>query len=372
MRILITGNRGFIGKHLVNNIKYRYSNKLNILHFDKKDFNSNVTLDQKVKRSSVIVHLAGLNRHKDESKIYEVNINLTNLLIESISRTGFTGKLIFISSIQEKQNNNYGKSKKESRNLFIKASKKYKFTFSGYILPNVFGPFGKVNYNSFIPTFCEKILNNDKFDIIENKKIELIYIDKVINEIVSELNNNNSISKKEITPDIKITVDEVRMKLLKFYAEYIENNTIPDISTEFDLNLFNTFRSYIKLNKFYPSKLKQNKDDRGNFIEILRNLSMGQCSYSITKPGVTRGNHFHTRKIERFSVIRGQALIQLRKIDSDEIFQFNLDGNSPSFIDMPIWFTHNIKNIGKDDLITLFWINEPYDFDNPDTYIEKV
>ena len=141
---------------------------------------------------------------------------------------------------------------------------------------------------------------------------------------------------------------------------------------EFDHNLFNTFRSYIDLNDFFPVKHKQYSDERGSFSEILRSESKGQYSFSITNPKYTRGNHFHTKKIERFSVIKGKALIQLRKVNSDEIFEFILEGQSTSFIDMPIWFTHNIKNIGDDDLITLFWVNEPYDIDNPDTYLEKV
>ena len=135
---------------------------------------------------------------------------------------------------------------------------------------------------------------------------------------------------------------------------------------------FNTFRSYIDYKTFYPQLYKNNIDDRGSFIEVLRSNSQGQYSFSTTKPQVIRGGHFHTRKIERFSVIRGKALIQLRKIGTTEVFDYYLSGEDPAYVDMPIWYTHNIKNIGEEELYTMFWINEFYDANNPDTFFEKV
>ena len=372
MNILITGNKGFIGQHLVNNLKYINSGNYKIIQFSKEDFKNSKLLDSKVKKSAVIVHLAALNRHKDQSVIYDSNMNFSHNLVDSIKRVGFKGKLIFSSSIQESLNNGYGKSKKDSRNLFIHESKLNGFIFSGLVLPNVYGPFGKPNYNSFIPTFCQKILSGKKVEIIENSKVPLIYIDTVVSLIINEIKSKDSDFEIQVNPEKIISVNEVKDILVEFKAEYIDNNTIPNLESDFKLNLFNTFRSNIDVGASFPIAHKNNIDKRGNFIEILRSNSKGQYSYSTTKPNITRGNHFHTKKIERFSVIKGDSLIQLRKIGTDEIVEFKLSGQNPSFIDIPVWHTHNISNIGDEELITLFWINEPYDIDNPDTYIEKV
>ena len=245
------------------------------------------------------------------------------------------------------------------------------FIFSGLILPNVYGPFGKPNYNSFIPTFCQKILNGRKVEIIENTKVPLVYIDTVVSLIINEIESKDSDFEIQVNPEKTISVNEVKDRLIEFKAEYIDNNTIPNLDNNFKLNLFNTFRSYIDIGASFPIKHKNNIDKRGNFIEIPRN-NKGQYSYSTTKPNITRGNHFHTKKIERFSVIKGDSLIQLRKIGTDEIIEFKLSGQNPSYVDMPVWYTHNISNIGDEELITLFWINAPYDINNPDTYTEKV
>lgn len=372
MNILITGNKGFIGQHLENTINHLGLANYKAIQLSKEDFKNSKLLDDKVKKSNVIIHLAALNRHEDQSVLYDLNMNLSYDIVNSIKRVGFKGKLIFSSSIQESLNNSYGKSKKDSRNLFIKESKLNGFIFSGLVLPNVYGPFGKPNYNSFIPTFCQKILNGRKVEIIENTKVPLIYIDTVVSLIINEIESKDSDFEIQVNPEKTISVNEVKEILIEFKTEYIDNNTIPNLENDFKLNLFNTFRSYIDIGASFPISHKNNIDKRGNFIEILRSNSKGQYSYSTTKPNITRGNHFHTKKIERFSVIKGDSLIQLRKIGTDEIIEFKLSGQNPSYIDMPVWYTHNISNIGDEELITLFWINEPYDINNPDTYTEKV
>ena len=372
MNILITGSSGFVGSHLKNTLKYKHSNKFTIIDLDKKDFLDQKLLDNKVKQSSVIIHLASINRHNDQDFLLETNIELSKKIIESIEKVNFKGKLIFASSTQENLKNNYGISKNISRKLFIESSNNNNFTFTALIIPNVFGPFGKPNYNSFIPTFCKNILKDQEVEIIDNNQIKLIFIDNLIQIIVDEIKIKSSNYCKKIKEDILTTVEEVRDKLISYRSCYIMKSSIPAFHTEFDLNLFNTFRSYIKNEEFFPIRYIQNTDDRGGFVEIIRSYSKGQYSFSTTKPNITRGNHFHTRKIERFSVIRGQALIRLRKIGTNKILEFKLNGNKPSYVDMPIWYTHNIKNVGAGDLITLFWINEPYDQDNPDTYLENV
>jgi len=170
----------------------------------------------------------------------------------------------------------------------------------------------------------------------------------------------------------KIKVSNLLKKLVNYKLLYFDNGVIPDFQSDFELNLFNTFRSYIDYKSHYPIKYNVKKDNRGNFVELLKSKIQGQFSFSTTNPNIVRGNHFHTRKIERFSVISGKALIKLRRIDSNEIISFELNGSNPSYVDMPIWYTHNIKNIGNKELITNFWINEIFNPNDTDTFSIEV
>ena len=236
----------------------------------------------------------------------------------------------------------------------------------------MFGPFCKPNYNSFIATFCSKILIDNNPEILQDSKVPLIYIGNLVSQIINNIQCDNQVKQDKILCDIEIRVSEVLNILNQFKFSYLKNNTLPLFANSFEFDLFNTFRSYINLEKNYPVSLKKHSDERGFFSEIIRTETGGQFSYSTTLPSITRGNHFHTRKIERFSVLKGDAKISLRKIGSEKIYDFFLNGDLPSYIDMPIWFTHSITNIGNQPLITSFWINEPYNPEDSDTYFENV
>ena len=370
MKLAITGQNGFIGSHLYNTIKFQYQD-ISIIDFENTLFDDPIKIDEVLSNVDIIVHLAGINRAEDQDYLYNQNIILSNKIIESIKRIGFKGKLIFASSIQEKLDNAYGKAKKESREAFYNASKKIGFAFTGLIIPNVFGPFCKPNYNSFIATFCNNSISGKKNAIIEDKIVPLIYIDSLIKKMINSINEKpNSINN--INEDISIKVSEVNSLIDEFNEVYFNKGEIPNLNSDFKINLFNTFISFIPYGDYFPIKYKTVSDSRGLFSEVVRSKSLGQCSYSVTLPGETRGNHFHTRKIERFIVIDGSALLEIRKIGTTKKIQFNLDGKNPSYIDMPIWYTHNIKNIGDTPLITLFWINEFYNENDSDTFFEKV
>ncbi len=240
------------------------------------------------------------------------------------------------------------------------------------IVPNVFGPFGRPYYNSFIATFCHQLTHGEQPTINQDGEVKLIYVGELVKEIIERIRNGKTEASYEVPHTSVNKVSEVLARLEYFKQSYFDNGRIPSLETTFDINLFNTFRCYVDIKRHYPVKYVQHADQRGVFVEIIRMDIGGQSSYSTTVPGVTRGNHYHTRKIERFAVIKGKALIQLRKIDTDEVLEFSLDGTEPAYVDMPIWYTHNIKNIGDEELITLFWINEPYDPADPDTFFLEV
>jgi len=370
IKIGVTGSNGFIGWHLCRILELNI-NKYQLVDFEREWFYEESKLDLFISKCDILIHLAGLNRHTDDNTIYNTNVNLAEKLVDSFKRTGFNGQVIFSSSIQEEKNNIFGSSKKIARNLFANWARDTNSIFHGVIIPNVFGAFGVPFYNSVISTFCHQLVNNETARIEIDATLNLIYIDDLVEKIINLFETETN-KKVIIEHTEKYMVSNILEILIKFKEKYFENGQIPILKNKFELNLFNTFRSYFNLNTHYPIKYKNNIDERGNFVEIIKLETGGQVSFSTTKSEITRGNHFHTRKIERFSVIKGKALIQLRKKGTKEIFDYYLSGEEPAYVDMPIWYTHNIKNIGDEELYTMFWINEFYDANDPDTYFEIV
>jgi UDP-2-acetamido-2,6-beta-L-arabino-hexul-4-ose reductase len=370
IKVGVTGSNGFIGWHLCQTLRLDID-RFEIIEFNRSWFENKIELDKFVSNCDIIVHLAGLNRHSEESNIYDTNIRLANKLVDAFNRTNFKGQVLFSSSIQEERNNIFGNSKKEARAIFSKWAKDNGTKFKGLIIPNVYGPFGVPFYNSVVATFSHQLVNNESPKIETDAALNLIYINDLVKDII-ELFNKESEEIVYIQYTDSFKVSEILDLLNQFKTTYFDKGQIPCFQNQFQINIFNTFRSYFNLSTHFPVKYKNNIDERGNFVEIIRLETGGQVSFSTTKPDITRGNHFHTRKIERFSVIKGNALIQLRKIGTNEVFNYYLSGNEPAYVDMPIWYTHNIKNIGEEELYTMFWINEFYDAKDPDTYFEIV
>ncbi|RBW54373.1 epimerase [Tenacibaculum sp. E3R01] len=372
IKVGITGQKGFIGKHLVNLIKTK-TEEIEIIPFQRTYFKESKKLCDFVQSCDVIVHIAAMNRHENEQVIYDTNLNLVKKLIESCEKTKSNPKIIFSSSTQEEKNNFYGKSKREGRELFESWAKKTGNDITTLIIPNVFGPFGKPNYNSFIATFCDLLVKDKKPTVLNDSVVNLIYINELTEIFFTEIINNlKGVRVLKVDNTSSKKVSEILLLLLNYKKMYIDLGQIPNVPKKsFELNLFNTFISYIPKN-FFPRNYTKHIDNRGAFVEIIRTEVSGQSSYSLTVPGITRGNHYHTRKIERFAVIKGKAAIKIRKVDSEEVIEYFLDGEKPAYVDMPIWYTHNITNIGNSELITLFWINEPYNPDDTDTYFVEV
>lgn len=377
IRIGITGQAGFIGNHLYNTIRL-FPEKFSLIPFDRTYFDDEDKMQEFVQSCDAIVHLAGMNRHNDPQVIYDTNIRLVKQLIKACEATHSTPHILFSSSTQEERDNLYGKSKKEGRELLDKWAMDNCAVFTGLVIPNVFGPFGKPFYNSVVATFCYQLTHNEEPKIDVDGEMKLIYVGELVKIILEHIEMTFKEGETGIVnvdyPEhtAAIHVSKLLGKLKQYKKDYFENGVIPNLDNPFDRNLFNTFLCYIDHESFFPFHLRLNTDNRGSFVETVKLNSRGQVSFSTTVPGITRGNHFHTRKAERFAVIKGKARIEIRKTGTDKKLTFELDGSQPSFVDMPIWYTHNITNTGTEDLYTIFWISEHFNTNDPDTFFEDV
>ncbi|VAW16256.1 WbjC [hydrothermal vent metagenome] len=375
-KIGITGQAGFVGNHLYTTLSL--DETVELVTFERNFFNNKAALENFVAQCDCIIHLAAMNRHEDANVIYNTNLKLVDDLIDACISKGATPHIIFSSSSQEDRDNLYGQSKKEGKEKFMQWAAKSGGKFTSLTIPNVFGPFGKPNYNSVVATFCHKVARGEEPTIIQDGEVGLIYINELVRIFIDTAKNTIDATKLgvnsfevRIEATSKNMVSTILALLNRYKKDYMGRGIFPNLEDTFEKALFNTFRCYVP-EDHYPVKFTKHTDPRGSFVEIARTQTSGQFSFSTTVPGITRGNHFHTRKAERFAVISGKALIQLRKIGTDKVIDYYLDGEEPAYVDMPIWYTHNIKNIGNTELITLFWINDPYSQEDADTYFEDV
>jgi UDP-2-acetamido-2,6-beta-L-arabino-hexul-4-ose reductase len=378
LKIGITGQSGFVGTHLFNTLNLS-NDAFQTVPFEDSYFSDDEILNAWVKQCDVIVHLAAMNRHNDPEVLYDTNIQLVKKLITACTVTGTKPHILFSSATQEERDNLYGKSKKEGRELLVQWAHENSAQFTGFIIPNVFGPFGNPYYNSVIATFCHQLTHSEQPRIDVDGELKLIYVGELVRHFIERIEYINKEHNAEVFVETiqlphtsQAKVSTILQTLESFKAKYFEKGEIPALDSAFNRNLFTTFLCYIDHKSFFPFNLKLNTDQRGSFVETVKLNSGGQVSFSTTVPGITRGNHYHTRKAERFAVIKGKALIQLRRIGTTGVLSFELDGSRPSFVDMPIWYTHNIKNIGDEELYTVFWINEFFDAGDTDTYFEEV
>lgn len=372
MKVVITGANGFIGKNLLSHLH----------NFDFVEIETITRTDEpsqyptKMKGASYVFHLAGVNRSTNIEEFEAGNVALTDELLKVLDENDQKTKFIIASSIHADKDNPYGRSKLKGEQLVEEASKKGKIEGIIYRLPGIFGKWCKPNYNSVVATFCYNIANNLPINVHDaSHKIKLAYIDDIVKAFLIHLSSPPKIeagncSHIEIKTVFTINLGELEKKILRFKTSRIEF-MVPKLNTLFDRYLYSTYLSYLHKNMFsYPLTLKP--DNRGYLFEWIKSEDFGQVFVSITKPGVTRGNHFHHTKTEKFLVIKGQALIQFRKITSNEIIDYHVDGVNPTVVDIPPGYTHNIKNIGDDELITLFWSSEIFSSSKPDTYFKEV
>lgn len=369
MNILITGANGFVGKNLVAELQATTEHSLFLY-----DVNTEPTLlDEYCKDASFIFHLAGVNRPENEEEFMEGNFGFTSTLLETLKKHNNTSPIMISSSIQAELDNPYGRSKQAGENLLKDYSLETGAKVLIYRFPNVFGKWCRPNYNSAVATFCYNIARDIPITVNDpNVLMNLIYIDDVIKELVRAINGNATVAGEFFEVPI---VHQVKLgKIVELIQSFKNSRTelsVPNMSDEFTKKLYSTYLSYLPEDNFsYP--LKMNIDNRGSFTEILRTAERGQVSVNISKPGITKGNHWHHTKNEKFVVVSGEGIIRLRKLDSEDVIEYKVSGEQIEVVDIPVGYTHNIENIGEVDLVTIMWVNEPFNPQEPDTYYLEV
>lgn len=369
MKILITGAKGFIGKNLITELKNR--NYMDIFEYDKDTDPS--LLDEFCKEANFVFHLAGVNRPKEQSEFMEGNFAFTSKLLDTLKKHENNCPIMISSSTQAKLDNPYGKSKKAGEDLMFTYGKESGAKVLVYRFPNVFGKWCKPNYNSAVATFCNNVANNLEITVNDrNVVMNLVYIDDVVNELINGLNNNGNINEDfcEVSVVHEVTLGEIVDLIYSFKNSRIERS-IPNMADEFTKKLYSTYLSYFSEDDF-SYDLKMNVDNRGSFTEFIRTADRGQVSINISKPGITKGNHWHHSKNEKFLVVSGNGVIRFRKIDSDKVIEYFVSGDKMQVVDIPTGYTHNIENLGDADMVTIMWVNECFDTEKPDTYYLEV
>jgi len=370
LKILVTGAKGFVGKNLVAELKNRGYEE--IYEYDINTVPE--LLDEYTKKCEFVFHLAGVNRPEKEEDFMKGNFGFTSTLLEKLKLYNNKCPILITSSIQAALDNPYGKSKKAGEDLMFAYSKETGAKVLVYRFTNLFGKWCRPNYNSVVATFCYNIANGLPIQVNnENAELNLAYIDDVIEEIINALNGKGTCGEDNfyyIPVTHKVTLGEIAT-LIKSFRESRTNLMLPNMKDEFSKKLYSTYLSYLP-EKEFSYDVKMNVDNRGSFTELFKTEDRGQVSVNISKPGITKGNHWHHTKNEKFVVVSGKGVIRFRKIDSEEIIEYFVSSEKMEVIDIPVGYTHNIENLGDTDMVTVMWANEVFNKEKPDTYFLEV
>jgi len=363
--IAITGSGGFLGWHL--RVHCHAKPEIKILQVDRKGFCDPARFQQVIRQADAVVHLAGLNRGNDQD-IERLNVELTKQLIAACRQTGARPHVLLANSTHQGRDTAYGRSKRESANMLGGWASEAGTAFTDLVIPNVYGEGGRPFYNSVVATFCHQLASREEPKIIQDGQLELVHAQRVSRALVAAIEGH--VSGQVRVEGERLSVSDCLSKLQAFDRCY-RAHLVPDLKADLDLDLFNTYRSFL-YPRYYPVTLQLHSDARGHLFEAVKSLHGGQCFISTTKPGITRGNHYHTRKFERFLVLGGDAVIRIRKLLTRDIVEFKVSGTVPQYIDMPTFCTHEITNTGQSELTTLFWAHEIFDPQRSDTIREPV
>lgn len=390
MKILITGAQGFIGKNLISELKNRGYHDLCLCHRGTTEEELNIY----TRECDFIFHLAGVNRPQRAEEFMEGNFGFTEHLLGMLQKYQNKASIVCTSSTQAILDNPYGRSKLAGEKLLLQYAERVKSKVIIFRLTNVFGKWCRPEYNSVVATFCHKIACDVPIQVNDEEALlKLIYIDDVVNSLITfmemELNVKQDNHKHSLMlPDLEDRyyiepVYDIKLgklaNLIKSFKESRKNLHVPDMSDDFTKKLYSTYLSYLPEDEFSYS-LKMNVDDRGSFTEFLKSESFGQVSVNISKPGITKGNHWHHTKNEKFLVVSGKGIIRFRKVSDfandqdvkEEVLEYIVSGEKLQVIDIPTGYTHNITNTGDTDMVTIMWANESFNPDKPDTYFLEV
>ena len=370
MKVLVTGAAGFIGKNLCSTLQLRDDVELiTFTHTQTRD-----ELSQAISEADFIYHVAGVNRPQDTSEFTEGNTDLTKQIINMLRATDKKTPLLITSSTQAELDNPYGKSKLAAEKAVFDWHTESNAPVYVYRLPGVFGKWCRPNYNSVVATFCYNVANDLPISISDPTHVlTLSYIDDVVDSFLYHLDNEDAdyASLQTVNRTFDISLGELSDRIHAIH-DIRTNLIVPDLSDLLNKFLYATYISYLRTDDF-SYNLTKNSDQRGYLAEFIKSRQFGQIFVSKTKPGISRGDHWHKTKIEKFFVVSGKAEITFRnKINSQDIIRYTVDGDEMRVVDIPTGYVHAIKNIGDTDLITLFWANEILDKNRPDTHYEKV
>lgn len=396
MKILVTGAKGFVGRNLCESLKNirdgkdrreRYQSLLPLTVYEYDIDGTREELDRYCAEADFVFNLAGVNRPQDPADYMKGNFGFASELLGLLERHGNKSPVMLSSSAQASLEGRYagsvyGESKLAGENLFREYSARTGAPVYIYRFPNLYGKWCRPNYNSAVATFCDAIANGREFNVDDSSvELELLYIDDLVACMLELLLGNVERDDNDICiagPTDRVMLGQI-VGLLESFREARENISVPEQTVNsFSKKLYATFLSYYDAGTLaYP--LHMNCDERGSFVEFLRTPDRGQVSINVTKPGVTKGNHWHHTKWEKFLVVSGEALIRLRKVGVDAegssypIDEYRVSGDVPTVVEMAPGMTHSITNISnQDDLVTVMWANEAFDTARPDTYFEEV
>jgi UDP-2-acetamido-2,6-beta-L-arabino-hexul-4-ose reductase len=369
MKILVTGAKGFIGKNLI--VELRNQKYTDILEYTRET--PPTLLDEYCKVADFVFHLAGVNRPKDQSEFMDGNYGITSTLLETLKKNRNNCPVMISSSSQAELDNPYGTSKKASEDLLLEYGKETGAKVIVFRFPNVFGKWSRPNYNSAVATFCHNIAHELEISVNDPSVVmNLVYIDDVVEELINLLKGNKfSVGVFCEVPIVHTTTIGEVVNLIYSFKYSREERSIPDMSNQFTKKLYSTYLNHLPEDQF-GYDLKMNVDQRGSFTEFIKTPDRGQVSVNISKPGISKGNHWHHSKNEKFLVVSGKGVIRFRKIDSNEVIEYFVSGDKMEVVDIPTGYTHNIENLGVTDMVTIMWANELFDPAKPDTYYLEV
>ena len=369
MKILVTGAHGFMGKNLTAELTNQgYGEILAVTRTTAPE-----TLDEYCRVADFVFHLAGVNRPKEEAEFREGNVDFTALLLSLLAKHDNRCPVMLASSIQAERDNPYGQSKQAGETLVVRHGQETGAPVYVYRFPNVFGKWCRPNYNSAIATFCHNMARDLPIQVNDpSVRLSLVYIDDVVQELLKALAGQPTRDGAYCSVPVvhAKTLGEI-VSLLQMFQSSREARMIPDQGDPFTRKLYSTYLSYLPEDQFsYP--LTMNADGRGSFSEFLKSPERGQVSVNVARPGITKGNHWHHTKNEKFLVVSGQAVIRFRNVGQAEVVEYHVSGDQLEVVDIPPGYTHHIENVGQTDLVTIMWANELFDPERPDTWFLEV